>query len=352
MVRVLLVLLALASPVFANVGKHWEEGAHIAEPGGLKEIAIAHEALRFDLRGIADDPFAKVAATYDLDHRGAQPITAQLVFVAGANVADMDITLDGVRQTGVGRIDKQQVAALPASWRAQMTTPALGGGEALGYDTEEIGAFAFALTVTPGKHQLAVTYKAFAQWSKTRSSPTILHQLGYMLAPARDWAAFGTLDIVVEVPPGWEAATSPRLLRTDDTLRGQFPSLPADTFGITVRAPPGTLHRVLQILLPLLALVVFIGGIFVLRAIGRARGRQVENLGALWPVSLPVSLVWGIGIAVSGGLWAASGHLALPAGESGAYGYGPALGIVLAVFIGAVAIPAGVLVARAANRMK
>jgi len=33
-------------------------------------------------------------------------------------------------------------------------------------------------------------------------------QLGYVLAPAREWGGFGRLDVRVELPRGWEAAAT------------------------------------------------------------------------------------------------------------------------------------------------
>lgn len=345
-----LVLLALAVPAYANVGRGRGEGAHLAEPGGLREIAIEHEDLRFDLRPlVGGDGLARVSATYHLDHRGAAPVAAELVFVGGGPMTSFDVALDG-KPLASTDLDDARVAMLPPSWRTPASTPAIDGNEAPSYATTSFGASAFHVDIAPGKHELAVTYRALPQWVKSPHSATKLHQLAYVLAPARDWGSFGTLDVTVEVPADWRVATSWNLPRTGDTLRAHYTSLPADTFGITLQARAGVWHAILKYALPPLALLVLVGGGFVMFRIGRARRRKSDDLRPLWPTSLPASIVWAFAIAVSGGYAAMSQRLALPEGESAARGYGPALGILLACFIGLVAIPAGVLIARAGNR--
>jgi hypothetical protein len=353
MKRVWLVIggaLLLAMPARANVGRATFPGTRIAEPAGLRDIAIEREQLSFDLRPLADREFTNVSARYVLDNRSAAPVTAPLVFVAGAAMgSESSVTFD--RTTVLGeRLSQSQVAGLPAAWSAPVTTPAIGGGSSLRYETEGNAAIAFTLAVPPGQHELVVTYKAVAQRNRSKSGGTLVYQLGYVLAPARDWGSFATLDVSVEVPPGWRVATAPALARTGDALRGHFASLPADTIGITVQAPTGTLHAVLQFVLPLLVLVVLVAGGFALYAIGRARGRRTHDLGAVWPVSLPASLLWAVAIATSGGYAAIRSDLALPDGQSAAYGYGGAFGILLAVVGALVAIPIGHVIARAGSR--
>jgi len=349
MVRCLLVLLALTVPAHANVAKWWGEGTRTSEPGGLKDIAIEREDLRFDMRTVLTFGNATVSATYFLDNRSAATVTAPLVFVAGSGMGDLDVTFDHAPQKSHA-LGEAEVAAFPAAWKAPLSTPSVDGGAPLGYDVgnDEASAAAFDLAIPPGKHELAITYKANASWRKG-DAPTILYQLGYVLSPARDWGSFGKLDVTVDVPPGWRAAASPTLKRSGDTLTGTFPSLPADTIGITMRAPTGALYGVMQYLLPLLALIVFIGGWIALRALGRMRGRA-EDLRPTWPVSLPASVAWAIAIAVSGGFAAMRAELFLPQGQSGAHGYGGALGAVLAVFIAFISIPIGMLIARASAK--
>jgi hypothetical protein len=350
MSRLVLVILALAlaAPAGANVGRKHFPGTPTTEPNGLREIAIEREELRFDLRPVGAHGEAKVSAIYHLDNKSTAAVIAPLVFVSGASVAGgIDVMFGEVIIHGV-HLSNEELAALPPSWKAPTSTPGVGAEGAIEYDTRRNAALSFRLVIPPGRHQLAVSYSARAQMSK--GSETLRYQLGYILAPARDWGSFGTLDVVVEVPPGWRVATSPVLARTGDTLRGRFPSLPADTLGITIQAPTGTLHAILQYALPLLALLVVIGGGYVLFAIGRARGRRTEDLSSLWPVSLPVSVCWAIAIGITGGFAAIRSDLAIPEGQSGAHGYGGAFGILLAIFVALLAIPIGVVIARAGRR--
>jgi len=158
------------------------------------------------------------------------------------------------------------------------------------------------------------------------------------------------VTLAVEVPPGWRVATSPALARTGDILRGRFPSLPGDTIGITLQAPTGTLHAVLQVALPLVALLVLAGGGVSLFFLGRARGRRSDDLRRDWPRSLPGCVIWAVAIAVSGGLTAMRSDLAIPEGQSAAHGYGAGFGVVAAVLVALVAIPVGLLIARAGSR--
>jgi hypothetical protein len=344
---VALVAVVLAVPAHANVGRRYDEGSRNVEPLGLKSVAIDHEDLRFDLRSLErGDRQASVSATYHLENRGADAVSAPLVFVGGGQMTVVDITFDKAPIAGT-RLDDAELAALPAAWRAPITTPAIDG-EALAYATDDASAVAFALVIPSGRHELTVTYGAKTDWRKEHRSPTVVYQLGYVLAPARDWGAFGKLDVTVDVPSGWRVATSPALARSGDTLRGSFTGLPADTLGIAVRAPTSTLHEVLQYALPLLAVLVLVGGAFAMYRIGRARSRA-DDLRPLWPVSLPASLGWAVAIAVSGGFAGFRASLALPAAQDASSGYDGALVALLAFVVAIIAIPVGMLIARAGS---
>lgn len=345
-VVVTVALAVVAGSAQANVGAPSSSGTRATEPIGLGEIAIEREQLSFDLRPLGRDGLAKVSAVYQLENRGAATVTASLVFVSGAPIHRSAVTFDRSPVPGE-TLSEAQVAALPPSWNGPISTPAIGGGDPLPYDTEDGDALAFTLAIPPGRHELAVRFEPLAQWDRSMGRGTLLHQLGYVLAPARDWGSFGTLEVSIEVPPGWRAATSPALSRTGDTLRGRFAGLPADTIGITVQAPTGLVHDVLQIALPVLLLVVLLGGGCALYAIGRARRRRSGDVGALWRVAFPVAAAWGLGIAVFGGLASIRAELAIADDQAAAYGYGGAFGIIAAVLGAVIAVPVGALIARA-----
>ena len=335
MMRAIVLLLAMVASAEANVGRRDFPGGPAGEPAGLHAIAIEREELTFDLRPLAEGTPVRVTARYHLVNSG-EAVTAPLVFVTG--VSDFDnvrVTLDG---NAVSSNPERLSDWLPASWAAPRTTPALDGGEALSYATEKTSSVSFALTIPAGRHELVVTYAARPQMTRSRAGGTLLWQLGYVLAPARDWGSFGALDVSVQVPSGWRAAVSPPLARGGDTLRAHFTALPADTLGISLQAPTGALHDVLQIALPLLLAIVVLGGIFAMYLIGRASRTRL--------VAFAAAFAWAIAIAVAGGMTAMRASFALPPHQAAIYGYGPGLGVVGAILGAIVAIPIGYVLAR------
>ena len=341
MMRAIVILLVFAHAAHANVGRRTFPADHAAEPAGLRAIAIEHEELAFDLRPLATRSPAHVMARYELVNHGDE-VTTALVFVSGAlGIGNSHVTLDGTELRAKIGVEGD-TAPSPASWAPPKSTPALDGGEALFYETHGTGALTFWATIGSGKHELSVTYTAMPQLDRSQDGGTIVWQLGYVLAPARDWGGFGTLDVTVQLPPGWRAATLPALARSGDTLHAHFTSLPVDTIGITVQAPTGTLHRVLQIATPLLVLVVLVGGILALIAFGRrSRGKGVAFL---------AGFAWAILIAVSGGFAAVRSDLALPPQQSAYYGYGQGLAVILVIFVTIAAMPIGYVIVRKASR--
>jgi hypothetical protein len=75
-----------------------------------------------------------------------------------------------------------------------------------------------------------------------------------------------------------------------------------------VQAPTGTLHAVLQVVLPWLALLVAVGGAVTLFAFGRARGSRHD--------SAPPALWWALAVGVSVGLAVMSPELAIPEAQA------------------------------------
>lgn len=347
----LAMIVAVPGDARANVGRARFPGARSAEPTGLRGIAIEREELTFDLRPLADGEPPRVAARYHLVNGGDATVTAPLVFVSGVTgLDDAQVTLDAVPLATAELprpLSADEVAALPAAWSPPSSTPALDDAGALPYETEGTTSLAFTLAVPPGPHELQVTYRAVPQRNRSHAGGTILWQLGYVLAPARDWGGFGTLDLAIQVPAGWRAAASPTLVRSGDTLRARFASLPADTIGITVQAPTGTLHAVLQIATPVAVVLVLLGGILALVALGR---RLRDRITPRWPTALGGALGWAIAIGTTGGLAAVRSDLALPAGQSAYFGYGHGAGVVMAVLGAVLAVPIGMAIALRVGR--
>lgn len=329
LVRLCLLLLCALVPAgaAANMANPVEPGDRVGEPSGdLRSIAITRERLSIDLRPVAERRPARVEAVYRVNNT-AGPRRLSLVFVANAlTEGERGIWLDG-------RAVPYQAAAaapgeLPESWRAPQTTPGIGGGEPLEYEVEGEGSLRFSLDLPPGPHEIRVVYPA-TPTAHSAGDPTIVWQLGYVLAPARQWASFGGLDVEVWLPEGWSAESSPGLRREGDRLVGAWDRVPADALSLAAQAPgpSGGLRYAGIALAGLLGLLAFrwLGG----RA-GAWLGRR--NRRPLWalPVSILLGCLWAVLCMV--GVLSVPGMVKDAAGEQAAwtYGYGVAFsGIVL-----------------------
>ncbi|HEY0190845.1 MAG TPA: hypothetical protein VGC42_06950 [Kofleriaceae bacterium] len=308
---IVVVLLVLGGRASANMGRPTWGGSLTGEPSGLRDIAIQHEALVIDMRPVAASERARISATYQLDNRGAAA-TLALVFAAGERgIVGFVVTLDGAA-AGAHAVD----GPLPPAWQAPPTTPRPGGGSA-SYDLSErdSAVLGFTLTIPPGVHALAVAYEAEALHHHD-GGPTVLHQLAYVLAPARSWASFGGLEVSVQVPPGWDAAITPAMARTGDALHGAFGQLPADAIALSVQAPAPWFVP-LQIALGLVALAVLAGGGFVVAAWSRRRSRPDAVYPSLTRAA-GMGFVWAAGFGAAGWLAIVAPAWTLPAGEADA----------------------------------
>jgi hypothetical protein len=104
-------------------------------------------------------------------------------------------------------------------------------------------------------------------------------QLPYILAPAREWASFGGLDVTVYLPETWQAASKPSLEREDNVLRGSFAHVPADCLALAVRAPvPSELDSRVRRYVTLYLLALASGGLLCWWG-GRLHGRFLVRKG-------------------------------------------------------------------------
>ncbi|HSK05155.1 MAG TPA: hypothetical protein VK932_28090 [Kofleriaceae bacterium] len=323
-----LVTAAMAPvPVEANVGAPWWGGTPAGEPLGIDAIHIAREDLVIDLRPLATaGGLVSVAATYHLDNPSAEK-HLDLVFATGSIDVAFQVTLDGrpVPSTATSG------ASLPESWRPPRTTPLFDDGE-LPYELRgEAIPVGFRIDVPPGRHALAISYRADAV-RYHRGDPTILRQFAYVLSPARTWAGFGGLDVTIHVPPGWRAAVTPAMPRERDTLRAAFAAIPADAIAITVQARTGAHAPMRYAALALFALVALGGGGVVVRWT-RARERRREALSASRIAALGRGIAWGGAVLAAGMLAILGPDLVVPDGQADHRGHGRELafvGVVLA----------------------
>ena len=285
------LLLALPALLWANMAEPPEPaplrpGGSAVEPaGGLRDVVVEHERLLIDLRPLAKAQPAMVDATYRTRNDGAAR-TVRLLFVADGLGGGGQVWLDG-RPVANRRT---QPGPLPASWRAPAATPDPGGGESLAYSSKEAGALAFELPLPPGRHEIRVRYPADAAIYQMAGLMPVW-QLGYVLAPAREWGGFGRLDVRVELPRGWEAAATPRLRREGRALVGSWQEIPADALALSARAPEPSSGWRYGLWLALCAAglwLCILGG----RATGRSLGDRGRGAGWALPVSLALAMAW------------------------------------------------------------
>jgi hypothetical protein len=337
-VAALALVLATSATADANVGKPSRGGTYAGELDGIGAITIAHEDLVIDLRPLAQDGLVAVSATYHLDN-GADAKHLDLVFASGSEAAEFHVALDGheVPYAAAAHL------TLPASWRVPTSTPLFAGGE-LGYD---LGAgpmpIGFQLDVPPGRHDLAISYRADAILYHF-GDPTVLRQFAYVLAPAGTWGGFGGLDVTVHVPAGWRVAITPVLARDGDTLHAKFASVPADAIALTVQAPLGAYTIVAYATRALFALVVLAGG-FVVAWRTRKREQQRETIGGSNLAAFRRALVWALAVLATGLLAAFGPDGVLPAGQGDRRGYGEAFATIGVVLVTLVTIVIGTVIA-------
>jgi len=237
-----ITLLLLAIPraaAWANMAEPPEPytvraGSRVGEPaGGLRDVFIEHEALRFDLRPLARGRPVWVEAVYRVRNDG--PARAlDLLFVAnGLARGATAVSVDGRPVSAT----PGAAGTLPPTWRAPATTPSFdSAGATLAYEPRGEGTLSFRVQLPAGRHQIRVRYPAEASvHSVNRLTP--VWQLGYVLAPAREWGGFGGIEVRVEAPQRWQVLTEPALRREGVALVGAWNRLPADAISISAQKP-------------------------------------------------------------------------------------------------------------------
>jgi hypothetical protein len=270
-----LLSFILFSPAWANFApRFWGDIA--SEPAGFKEVTINQEQLVIDLRPLVRAEPARVEATYNLLNCGASK-HLDLLFISGeVGVADFEARLDG-KLLLTRLLPAAEAARLwksaPESWRPPRESPGLAENETF-YVLRDYGRpwdmVGLSLELPPGPSTLRVKYSTHA--CGTAERPTVTWQLPYVLAPAREWGGFGQLDVLVYLPNGWEARSTPALDRHGDTLRGNFEGIPADALMIATGAPVPPEYHWAVWLSNALWVVVLVGGPVMCWWVGRRLG--------------------------------------------------------------------------------
>jgi hypothetical protein len=322
-------------------------GQIVAEPVGIKDVAITRETLVIDLQPLAKDGLTHVEAIYHLDNHGEEK-KLDLLFASGSRgTTNFHVWLDDQSVSSAPARD----ATLPASWQPPDRTPGIGNEGGLGYlsapNQRDVTPVGCSVVIPSGPHTLKVQYEAEAAYYSISETPTVYRQFAYVLAPARAWAGFGGLDVTIRLPANWRAACTPVLSRTGDTLEGSFTALPADAIALTVQVPEGWAYHVLAYGgRGLFGLAVFGGAAWCFVG-GRSKGRLLalpapdRCARSAWPRSLGLAFQWGLAV-LSAGLFAVFGpNWVLPSGQLSVYGYGPIFAVIGVVFLSLLAVPIG-----------
>jgi hypothetical protein len=270
-----LVCCTIASATSANFAPRFL-GDVASEAWGIKEVAIVHEQLAIDLRPVVRADLARVDVTYELINSGASK-HLDLLFVSGeVGLSEFEARLDG-KPMQIRVLPSDEAAQLwkraPASWRPPDKSPGLERDEAYyafrNYGREK-DLVEISLELPSGASTLTVHYLAHACGTAERA--TVTWQFPYVLAPAREWGGFGRLDVVVYLPSGWEARSTPALTREADTLRGNFEGVPADALLIATGAPVPTEYGWAVRFSVALWIVLLVGGPLMCWWAGRRQG--------------------------------------------------------------------------------
>jgi hypothetical protein len=307
-----LTLIPAARGNFAP--RYW--GDVNTEPWGFKEVAIVHEQLTIDLRPLAALEPASVEVVYDLSNGGASK-RLDLLFVSGeAGIHDFEAHL-GDQPLPARVLPREEIRRhldrFPPNWAPPESAPGIDSEKTYfvrkRWDwSMEPQPVEVSLELPPGPSTLRVRYRA-RPCGADEGYPTATWQFPYVLAPAREWGAFGRLDVMVQLPEGWQARSTPPLEREEATLRGSFTGLPADILLLATRTPaPPEYYWAAWTSVALFLLTVLGGGILCWWA-GRLQGHSWARLGATEKgkgklvAALPavgLSMLWGAAVFVAG----------------------------------------------------
>ena len=297
--KLVLAVVLSGAALRANMAPRIRPGQIIGEPAGaLKSIRIERELLVIDLRPLADWKPAVVEATYEV-RNGGEKQTVDLVFVAVGPGPEQTLPMWWEAQV---RLGDQPIASrqtepgeLPLSWQSVHPIPLPNGEGSLDYTPKEMRTIQFSVTLPPGPETIRVRYEVWPRIYAGRLAPTVEWQLGYLLAPAREWGGFGRLDARIQCPPGWRAASEPRMKRQGNDLVGAWDGIPADAIGLIAQAPPGWGEWADSIV----NASRIAGGLILCVVAGWLTGRWLGRRGnSSWrgvPVSLAAALLWAVG---------------------------------------------------------
>lgn len=339
-IAAVLMILLSAWSVFANVAAPSQGGNLAGEPTGLEKIFITRERLTIDFRPLGqlqsamDKRNISVEAVYEVENMG-EAINQTLVFATGArNAEDFKIWIDD-RQ-----IERTEIVEgnLPVSWQAPKETPWKDGRQLMYAPSRNLSrGIRFQMNIPPGRHQIKASYQSEAA-VYAALEPLKAWQFAYILAPAREWAGFGNLDVTVYLPEKWEAVTAPELQREADVLRGSFTGIPADALAITARAPLPKNYRTIQTVGDVAFWAILIAFPLLIIFYAWRRGDKLK-LWWLWGIAL--NILWSALIFAAGMLVFYGANYTIPDAQYSTYGYGDPFAFLFVLFVSAAALVVG-----------
>jgi hypothetical protein len=332
----LILLFGIHFPAFANMASPARPGALHGEPSGLEKIKISREELVIDLRPLLNAEKTLVEATYFLENSGAEKELNLVFAFATLGVESFQVWLDE-KEIAINQIN---VAELPSSWKAPQTTPALQPQQELEYQyfrLEEKKMSGFTVKIGAGKHVLKARYKSDAA-SNRRGEPAKYWQFAYVLAPAREWASFGGLNVTVHLPKGWNYAANVELTRSGDSLLGSFGNVPVDALAMTLQMPEPRWYQALSnFYLGLFLLAIPLG----LIGIGWLSFSQKTLPGRRWWKGIVASIGWALTNLLTGFLALYGADSLIPENQLTAYTYGYAFAVAGLILLAFVALLSG-----------
>lgn len=306
---VFFLLLSTGPAALANMADPELPGDPVGEPSPLLDsIHILSENLSIDMRPLARRQACRVEATYHVRNAGSAR-TLDLVFIAGGlndSAEAFSIVLDG--RPMPGRFTDS--FPVPISWQLPTHTPGFDGSDSIPYQVSMPGraegpeaqgpggstrhplplsasAILFSIHLPQGEHTITVTYDARA--AGYPYDEIYVWQLGYVLSPARRWGSFGRLDARILLPDDWQAATTPGMKRSGDTLTGTWNSLPADAIAISTRMRVSDTAFWMADYVPIIA-VILVVPILSFR-LGWKKGRRLGMEGRSVAGAIPTALL-------------------------------------------------------------
>ncbi len=334
----LILLLILPLNAFANMASPARPGALHGEPSGLGNIKISREELVIDLRPLLNAEKTSVEATYLLENSGTEKELNLVFAFATPGVESFQVWLDEKEVT----INQVKVDQLPATWKAPQTTPALKPQQELEYQyfrLEEKKMLGFSVKIGAGKHVLKARYKSDAA-SNRRGEPTKYWQFAYVLAPAREWASFGGLNVTVHLPKDWNYAANVELTRSGDSLLGSFANIPVDALAMTLQMPEPRWYKALSTLYSGLFLLAISLG---LTGIGWLSFSQKTLPGRRWWKGIVASIGWALTIILAGFFALYGADWLIPENQLTAYTYGYVFAVAGLILLAFVALLSGLV---------